>query len=95
MADTKPGGTPGYWRNEGGNMVFVPYGVNIGTGTTSAVTGGPPRDDANGANLLHAMNAVAQAEERRPSVGGAKLLGLFDRRITSLENRVGRVEATK
>ena len=95
MADTKPGGTPGYWRNEGGNMVFVPYGVNIGTGTTSAVMGGPPMDDANGANLLHAMNAVAQAEERRPSVGGAKLLALFDRRITGLENRVGRVEATK
>ena len=95
MADTKPGGTPGYWRNEGGNMVFVPYGVNTGTRTISAKPGGPPVDDANGANLLHAMNAVAQAEERRPSVGGAKLLVLFDRRITSLENRVGRVEATK
>ena len=49
----------------------------------------------NTANLLSALNGAAQAEEMRPSVGGAKLLALFDRRITGLENRVGRVEATK
>ena len=87
---------PGYWVNQGGNMVFVtkPSGGVTGGGAT-ATAQNPPGRDTGGANLLHAMNAVAQAEERRPSVGGAKLLGLFDRRITSLENRVGRVEATK
>ena len=87
---------PGYWVDQGGNMVFVtkPSGGATGGGAT-ATAQNPPGRDTGGANLLHAMNAVAQAEERRPSVGGAKLLGLFDRRITNLENRVGRVEATK
>ena len=89
--------SPGYWVNQGGNMVFVTKGggVNIGTGTISDVTGGSPRGDADGANLLHAMNAVAQAEERRPGSAGSKILAYLDRRITDLENRVGRVEATK
>ena len=91
MADAPPG----YWVNQGGNMVFVTKGGGVtGGGATDTAQNAPGRD-TSGANLLHAMNAVAQAEERRPSVGGAKLLGLFDRRITNLENRVGRVEATK
>ena len=92
MADAPPG----YWVDQGGNMVFVTKGGGGVTGGGATATAqNPPGRDTGGANLLHAMNAVAQAEERRPSVGGAKLLGLFDRRITSLENRVGRVEATK
>ena len=87
---------PGYWVDQGGNMVFVTKGGGGATGGGATATAqNPPGRDTGGANLLHAMNAVAQAEERRPSVGGAKLLGLFDRRITNLENRVGRVEATK
>ena len=87
--------SPGYWVNQGGNMVFVTKGGGVTGGLAPVTAQNPPGRDTGGANLLHAMNAVAQAEERRPSVGGAKLLGLFDRRITNLENRVGRVEATK
>lgn len=92
MADTPPG----YWVDQGGNMVFVtkPGGGTTGGGASDTAQNAPGRD-TGGANLLHAMNAAAQAEERRPGSGGAKLLALFDRRITGLENRVGRVEATK
>ena len=87
---------PGYWVNQGGNMVFVtkPSGGVTGGGAT-ATAQNPPGRDTGGANLLHAMNAVAQAEERRPGSAGSKILAYLDRRITDLENRVGRVEATE
>ena len=50
----------------------------------------------NTANLPSALNGAAQAEEMRPGSGAAaRILGLHQRLISELQDRVSRVEATK
>ena len=51
---------------------------------------GIPSSMINAPNLMQALQAAAQAEERMPGSAGSKLLGYLNRRIDDLEQRLAR-----